>query len=293
MTKRWMAAWGWAWLGAAVATGADSVERKVVLLAGRASHGKGEHEFKAGCEVLAAALAQIPGFKPVVVTNGWPTDASVFDGARAVVMYADGGNGHPAIAKDRLALLDGLAAKGVGIAALHYGVEVPKGDPGEAMLRWTGGYFETFWSVNPTWTARFESLPAHPVTRGVAPFEVRDEWYYHMRFVPQMKGVTPILAVLPPADTLQRPDGPHSGNPAVRASVAKGEPQVLMWVYERPSGGRGMGFTGGHFHRNWSHEGFRKAVVNGVAWIAGSEIPPTGWDSRLTAGQLGSGLDAK
>jgi len=293
MTKRWMAAWGWAWLGAAVAMGADSVERKVVLLAGRASHGKGEHEFKAGCEVLAAALAQIPGFKPVVVTNGWPTDASVFDGARAVVMYADGGNGHPAIAKDRLALLDALSAKGVGIAALHYGVEVPKGDPGEAMLRWTGGYFETFWSVNPTWTARFESLPVHPVTRGVAPFEARDEWYYHMRFVPQMKGVTPILAVLPPADTLQRPDGPHSGNPAVRASVAKGEPQVLMWVYERPSGGRGMGFTGGHFHRNWSHEGFRKAVVNGVAWIAGAEIPPTGWDARLTAAQLGSGLDAK
>ncbi len=293
MTKRWITSGAACLLAAAMALGADPIERKVVLLAGRASHGRGEHEFKAGCEVLAAALAQVPGFKAVVVTNGWPQDNAVFEGARAVVMYADGGNGHPAIAKDRLALLDGLAAKGVGIAALHYGVEVPKGDPGEAMLRWTGGYFETFWSVNPTWTARFQSLPNHPVTRGVAPFEVNDEWYYHMRFVPDMKGVTPILAVVPPQATLQRPDGPHSGNPAVRAAVARGEAQVLMWVYERPGGGRGMGFTGGHFHRNWSHEGFRKAVVNGLAWIAGADVPASGWDSRLTPAQLGSGLDSK
>jgi hypothetical protein len=269
-----MAAWGWAWLGAAVAMGADSVERKVVLLAGRASHGKGEHEFKAGCEVLAAALAQIPGFKPVVVTNGWPTDASVFDGARAVVMYADGGNGHPAIAKDRLALLDALSAKGVGIAALHYGVEVPKGDPGEAMLRWTGGYFETFWSVNPTWTARFESLPVHPVTRGVAPFEARDEWYYHMRFVPQMKGVTPILAVLPPADTLQRPDGPHSGNPHVRKEA--GLPQHVAWVSENAEGGRGCGFTGGHDHWNWGNDNFRRVVLNAIVWSSHGEVPAGG-----------------
>ena len=122
---------------------------------------------------------------------------------------------------------------------------------------------------------------------------MNDEWYYHMRFVPDMKGVTPILAVVPPQATLQRPDGPHSGNPAVRAAVARGEAQVLMWVYERPGGGRGMGFTGGHFHRNWSHEGFRKAVVNGLAWIAGADVPASGWDSRLTPAQLGSGLDSK
>ena len=293
MTMRWITRAAACLLATAMALGAETVERKVVLLAGRASHGRGEHEFKAGCEVLAAALSQVPGFKPVVVTNGWPKDNAVFEGARAVVMYADGGNGHPAIAKDRLAVLDALAAKGVGIAALHYGVEVPKGDPGDAMLRWTGGYFETFWSVNPTWTAQFKSLPNHPVTRGVAPFEVNDEWYYHMRFVPDMKGVTPILAVVPPQATLQRPDGPHSGNPAVRAAVARGEAQVLMWVYERPGGGRGMGFTGGHLHRNWSQEGFRKVVVNGLAWIAGADVPATGWDSQLTRAQLGSGLDSK
>ena len=26
-------------------------------------------------------------------------------------------------------------------------------------------------------------IPEHETTRGVKPFEVKDEWYYHMRFV--------------------------------------------------------------------------------------------------------------
>lgn len=267
---------------------------KVVLLAGRASHGRGEHEFRAGCDVLAAGLNQVPGMTAVVVTNGWPADVSVFEGASAVVVYADGGSGHPAIAKERLALLDGLARKGVGIGALHYGVEVPKGEPGEAMLRWTGGYFEMFWSVNPTWTARFETLPKHPLTRGVKPFAIEDEWYYHMRFVPGMKGVTPILAVVPPASTLDRPDGPHSGNPAVRGAVSRGEPQVLLWTYERPEGrGRGMGFTGGHFHRNWADENFRRLVLNGIVWIAGQEVPAAGVQSQHDPKNSGARLDSK
>ena len=267
---------------------------KVVLLAGRASHGRGEHEFRAGCDVLAAGLNQVPGMTAVVVTNGWPSDVSVFEGASAVVVYADGGSGHPAIAKERLALLDGLARKGVGIGALHYGVEVPKGEPGEAMLRWTGGYFEMFWSVNPTWTARFETLPTHPLTRGVKPFAIEDEWYYHMRFVPGMKGVTPILAVVPPASTLDRPDGPHSGNPAVRGAVSRGEPQVLLWTYERPEGrGRGMGFTGGHFHRNWADENFRRLVLNGIVWIAGQEVPAAGVQSQYDPKNSGARLDSK
>ena len=86
----------------------------------------------------------------------------------------------------------------------------PKGESGNRFLDWIGGYFETHWSVNPHWTAKFDNLPEHPITNGVESFEVNDEWYYHMRFRPEMKGVTPILSALPPASTLTRPDGPHS-----------------------------------------------------------------------------------
>ncbi len=36
-----------------------------------------------------------------------------------------------------------------------------------------------------------------------------------------------------------------------------------MWAVERPNGGRGFGFTGGHFHDNWGNADFRKTILNG------------------------------
>jgi type 1 glutamine amidotransferase len=267
--------------------------KRIVLLAGSRSHGKGEHEFRAGALLLAHCLNQVPGVQAQVVSNGWPSDLTVFDSASAVLIYADGGDGHPTIKPERLKVLDALAARGVGIGAAHYGVEVPTGDPGFAMLRWTGGYFEKFWSVNPTWTAEFKSLPNHPITRGVKPFSLDDEWYYHMRFVPEMKGITPILATVPPATTLNRPDGPHSGNPWVRSEVARGEAQTVMWAFERPTGGRGFGFTGGHYHRNWAQGDFRKLVLNALLWSAGVEVPSAGVEITLSPTELAVGLDAK
>ena len=40
--------------------------------------------------------------------------------------------------------------RGAGFMAIHYAVEVKKGNTqGDAFLKWVGGYFETYWSVNP------------------------------------------------------------------------------------------------------------------------------------------------
>lgn len=280
-----MAAWASLSLAAA--------DKEIVLIAGTPSHAPGDHEFRAGSILLAGCLNRIPGIHATVVSNGWPADTAILKSADAVVVFANGGTAHPAIKPERLKLMNELAAKGVGIGAAHYGVEVPAGDPGFAMLDWTGGYFEMFWSVNPTWTAKFESLPVHPVTRGVKPFTIHDEWYYHMRFVPERKGVTPILSVVPPANTLDRGNGPHSGNPFVRASVAKGEPQPLMWTYDRPNGGRGFGFTGGHYHKNWGDENFRKVFLNALLWIAKVDVPEGGVVSAVTPEALKANLDPK
>src|SRR5437660_1629234 len=87
---------------------------------------------------------------------------------------------------------------------------------------------------------------AQKAARGVKPIAINDEWYYHMRFVEGMKGVTPILYAVPPLSTVQG-GGKHSsergGNPAVWADVASGKSQVMAWAYVRPDGGRGFGFT--------------------------------------------------
>ena len=94
---------------------------------------------------------------------------------------------------DHLETIQKLMDKGVGLVCLHYAVEVPKGKPGDKFLDWIGGYYEGGFSTNPHWTAEFQKLPEHPITRGVKPFAIRDEWYFNIRFRPEMKGVEPIL----------------------------------------------------------------------------------------------------
>jgi type 1 glutamine amidotransferase len=171
---------------------------------------------------------------------------------------------------------DKVLGRGTGLVCLHYAVEVPKGPGGERFLDWLGGYFETDWSVNPHWTANFTSFPDHPITRGVEPFAINDEWYFHMRFRPELEGVTPILSAVPPTETMSRSDGPHSGNPYVRKEVAAGKPQHVAWASERADGGRGFGFTGGHVHWNWGDDNFRKLVLNAILWTAQAEVPENG-----------------
>ncbi|MEZ6107305.1 MAG: NPCBM/NEW2 domain-containing protein [Pirellulaceae bacterium] len=263
--------------------------RKVAFVAGNPSHGYGSHEHYAGCMILAEGIEKgMPGWSTVVYRNGWPTEPNAFDGCDTIVMYSDGGGGHPVI--PHMDQIQALADQGVGIVCLHYAVEVPKGEPGDHFLNWIGGYFETHWSVNPHWVAHFEAFPDHPISRGVQPFSIDDEWYYHMRFRPEMEGVTPILSAVPPESTLSRPDGPHSGNPHVRQMV--GQPQHVAWASERSNGGRGFGFTGGHVHWNWSDENFRRVVLNAIVWTARGEVPEQGVDEdALTLERLEQNQD--
>ena len=225
--------------------------KKLLLLAGRASHAQGAHEFRAGCLLFQKCLEKSIGEKLItaVYTNGWPEDPTAFDNVDGILLFSDGGKGHPVIQSNRLAQIDALAKRGVGVACLHYGVEVPKEKGGPEFLNWIGGFFETDWSVNPHWTlVKTELASDHPICSGVRPFEINDEWYYHMRFREPNNEVIKILTAIPPDSTRERPDGPHSNNPTVRSQ--KGSREVLAWAYERPDGGRGFGCTGGHFHKN-------------------------------------------
>jgi len=259
---------------------------KIVFVAGRDSHGRGQHEHSAGIKVLSDALSK--GMDSVEVAlhhGGWPKDASIFDDAKAVVIYCDGGKRH--VLNAHLEQFDVLAKKGVGLVCLHYGVETVKGEPGDKFLEWMGGYFETHWSVNPHWTAEFKELPDHPITSGVKPFSINDEWYFHMRFAEDMKGVTPILSAVAPKSTMKRGNGPHSGNPHVRKSVEAGDKQHLGWAFEREGEGRGFGFTGGHHHKNWGNKDFRTTVLNAIVWAAGVKVPKDGVPSEsLTEAEL-------
>jgi hypothetical protein len=272
------------------AAGAES--KKLVLVAGTPSHGPGAHEFNAGVQLLAKCLKGFPGLETHVNLNGWPRDPAVFDGAAGVLIYADGGAGHPAIQKDHLAVLGGLMSKGVGLMCAHFAVEVPKDKGGPEFQDWIGGYYEDRWSCNPIWKPEYQSFPKHPVANGVKPFTAEDEWYFNIRFRPGMKGVTGILTAAPP-DKVR--DGPYvyPKGPYKHIQEAKGRAEHMMWAAERADGGRGVGFTGGHFHTNWQNDNFRKAVLNALVWICKLDVPADGVESKVSDEEIKANLDPK
>lgn len=255
---------------------------KIVLVAGHASHGPGEHEFFAGSSVLMKLLKQTPGVFPVMVRDGWPKNPKTFENARSVVFFMDGGSGHPVINGDHREKVQNLIDQGAGFVNLHYAVEYPKSQS-DHVLAWLGGYYETGYSTNPHWKADIKSLPEHPITRGVKPFNIEDEWYFNIRFQPESKKVVPILKAIPPDD--------RRGTEEARKF--KGREEIMAWAFEREKGGRSFGFTGGHFHRNWGDENFRRLVTNAILWSANLEVPAKGAPVELEPGDLKKNLDRK
>jgi type 1 glutamine amidotransferase len=293
-------------LGALViaALPAGGADKRIVLIAGKPSHPPGMHEFRAGCLLLQKSLASIPGVTVQVYDMGWPSkmvdgarvdDTAALENADAVLIYSDGGRGNPAIQGDHQKAIDAVAARGAGLAFAHYGVEVPAGAPGDAMHRWIGGYYETLFSVNPMWKPAFDKLPNHPVTRGVGPFATHDEWYFNMRWTSDAAAkarITPIL-VATPSDEVRKgpyvsPKGPYD-----HIIADSGKSETMMWVMERPDGGRSFGFTGGHTHANWGDPNQRKIMLNALLWIAKVDVPARGVEDRITEADLAANLDDK
>lgn len=302
--------------------GAAEVKRNVLLIAGRPSHGPGQHEHNAGVQLLAKCLKEGAADRVnvnVSLNGQWPAD-DLIENANTILIYSDGGGNHPAI--PHLAQLGAQMKRGCGFVCLHYAVEPayekvgwpapengPDGKPlkqtappgrgssgagSQEFLQWLGGYFEQNWSVNPHWDASFKSFPPHPISNGVKPFSTNDEWYYHMRFRAGLERVTPILTDLPPPSTTTRGDGPHSGNPEQREEVLEQKkPQHVAWAVDREDGGRGFGFTGGHFHKGWGNNDQRKLVLNAILWTAKAEVPAGGVESKVTEEDLLANLDPK
>jgi hypothetical protein len=266
--------------------------KKLVMLAGKPSHGPMEHEFHAGTLLLAQCLRNVPGLEVVHVKNGWPDSDTAFEGADAVFCYADGGAGHPFIQQNHLSIIGDYMRRGVGLMCAHFGVEVPKDKGGKEFQEWIGGYYEHQYSCNPMWSPAFTDFPEHAITHGVKPFTIRDEWYFNIRFRPHMKGVTPILAAKP-SDAVR--DGPYvyPRGPYAHIQAAKGRSETMMWATERADMGRGVGFTGGHFHKNWRDDNFRKVVLNALLWICKLDVPPNGVESTVSAGELEENLEPK
>ncbi len=267
----------------------DEVEKKkIVLIAGSRSHASGEHEFRAGCLLLARALNEESGLdvEAVVVGENWKKDKSVLDDADAIFIFADGVSGIGGEWK----YLDTLAKKGVGMAFMHYAVH-PNAKQGRKYYQpWIGGAMESGWSVNPHWLADLKVDQEHEIGNGI-PETVTclDEFYYNMRFVNDRESVLDLVRATPTRENMRR----YINLWNKHGVDGLNKEQTLMWGYERPNGGRGVGFTGGHYHRNWALDGFRTVVLNAIVWTTGMKVPEGGVKSKsLTKEDLNANLDS-
>ncbi len=272
----------------------EAAPKKLVLIAGSPSHPAGMHEFNAGCMLLKKCLSGVKGLEVEVHTNGWVSDDRVLETADAVAIYADGGDKHPALSSPgHTAAIQKLVDRGAGLMMMHYAVQCADTEAsGDTFRSWIGGAYEDGFSCNPIWDANYEKFPAHPIASGLKPFKIKDEWYFSIRFPEGPKSVTSLLVAVPSDETR---DGPyvHPKGPYPHIQARKGEEETMMWCTERGDGGRGVGFTGGHFHKNWQDDNFRKIALNAMLWICKMEVPESGVESSVTDDDMAANLDKK
>ena len=155
-----------------------------------------------------------------------------------------------------------------GQALLHHHMQAT-GGVHEQITEWVGGYFDyekgtaanKWFSAIKTWEGPVTlGSPQHPISRGVKPFSVKEEFYFNLRFRENDDRVKPIIVTRPPGDS---------------------KDYVVGYAVERQDGGRGFGFTGGHFYENWWIEDFRRTMLNAIVWTAGVDVPEGGVASVL------------
>ena len=243
---------------------ADDGITKIALIAAAPSHGEGFHDWDQDAEFIKQCLDEAPNVGELTIeihNNGWPKNPRDLDNSDAIVFLTDGAAMSPLKESGRVAKIDKLAKKGKGLMFVHYAVDPPKG-AGPKFLQWMGGCYEPGHSQNPINTVPVSVVSNdHPVSRGCGGYEVEDEWYFDIRFRDDGPPVTPIMTGMLPRES---------------------EPKVLAWATERKDGGRGFGFTGGHYHSNWHMEPFRKLVLNAILWTAKVEVPAGGVASAKT-----------
>ena len=262
---------------------ADTNLAKIVLLAGSPSNKPGQHEYFAGCALFSQWLRQTPGVWPVMARDGWPKNEKIFDGAKSVVIFMDGGTKQTFLEPARWARLQKLLADGAGLVMLHQAVDYPLG-PDKEMKEWLGGVWLRDIGCRGHWDMEMRPQGDHPILRGVKAFPVKgDGWLYNLHFASDSKKFTPLLA------------GPVPENSRTTAAAKKhaGRDELMGWCFERANGGRSFGFTGADLHANWALADQRRFVLNGILWTARHDIPADGARAEFTPEDLKVNLDDK
>ncbi|MBM4016619.1 MAG: ThuA domain-containing protein, partial [Planctomycetes bacterium] len=300
-------------VGQEVLRGLEPPPRRVVFLAGGDdSHPDGTHEYLKAAILLADALERSsvgPRLTCELHHHGWPQDDAVIAQADTIVLLSAGADQrreeHPFLVGERLAVVERAMRRGCGLVVIHWGLFVPQsaalagegadrdiGSPAECMQRWIGGYFDYQSGPEPRrWASRIEtgeySLEPvlldqdgnrHPILHGIERLTVADEFYLDLRFPPREQRDAlefhPLLVAqaVPEHERRSMHSGPAPGKPPDPARCA----DTVAFCIERADGGRGVGFSGGHFLEHYGADRYQPLLLNAIAWTAKLPIPATG-----------------
>ena len=256
--------------------------RKIVILAGKKSHGPKVHEYIKSARLLKTMLDQASNVKNIqteIHYNGWPEDPSTLEDADLILTISDGRDAVkgtvPFMTPERMKVMQRQMDRGCGYAVIHYSTFATD-NYADQILDWGGGYFD--WQEEGIEQAPLEqwysaytvkdtlvevATPGDEILKGIpGTFRLKEEFYYNIRFKENDERFTPLLNV-PALDGKQKFGG------------------IVAWAVEREDGGRGFGTTMGHFYSNWKDNNFRKFILNALVWAAGAKVPKGGVEASF------------
>jgi type 1 glutamine amidotransferase len=241
--------------------------KKVLLLAGKKSHGPGAHEHVAGMRVLARCLEGVPNLEISLHENcdgPWPQGPELIKAAHGIVMYMDFGIQWEQAEPRRQQALTALRDRGGGVVALHWAVGGREEQYIPFHLTLVGGCHGGADRKYAFTTATLKVAdPQHPITTGIQDFKLQDEFYYQLKWAKEGKLI-----------------------PLLKATIKDAPDQTVAWAFERPDGGRSFGFVAMHEHKNWGVPECRRLIAQAVLWTVKLPIPEGGLPADLPETEL-------
>lgn len=208
---------------------------RVVLVAGKKDHAKGEHDYPAWLKAWGA-LFKLGTHVEVTTAMEWP-EKSEFGKADVIVFYQHG-DWTPARAAD----IDAYLERGGGLVYIHWAVDGRGDAPGFAKrigLASVGGKIK--YRHGPLDLA-FSKDSKHPILRNFEKLKLVDESYW------MLTGDLPTERVL-------------------ATQIEEREPRPLFWTTE-PAKGRVFVSIPGHYSWTFDDPLFRVLLLRGIAWAA-------------------------